>query len=85
VVIRSKGNEGHGKTCPHWRGPTGEEPAVRIVEVERPRPVYAVPVRQVEIEPAIPEAVEELEGEKSEVQRRAQRAPRLSSAPMASS
>lgn len=85
VVIRSKGNEGHGRTCPHWRGPTGEEPAVRVVEVERPRPVYAVPVRQVEIEPAIPEAVEELEGEKSEVQIRAQRAPRLSSAPMGSS
>jgi len=81
AVIRAVGNEGHGKTCPHWRGPTGEVPVIRAVVVERPRPVYPVPVCQVEIEPAIPEMIEELEGEKLEVRR----APRLHSAPAGSS
>jgi len=83
VVIRAKGNEGHGKTCPHWRGPTGEEPVVRDVNVVV-RQVSAVPVRQVVVEPAIPEAFEGPEEEKPEVQRISRTVSFRSSAPAGS-
>jgi hypothetical protein len=84
VVIRTMGNEGHKKTCTHWRGPTGEEPAAPVVEAERPRPARPVPVRQSEIEPArdmLLEMFRELESEKLGLSSIPQREPSLHSAP----
>ncbi|RPA98733.1 hypothetical protein L873DRAFT_1008913 [Choiromyces venosus 120613-1] len=41
--IRTLGNEGHRRKCPHWRGPTGEMPVVPVVQVGILAPVQAAP------------------------------------------